>query len=74
MKYNITLELLKRVIVPVEALSEEDAHSKINFTLMNDGLDFIKDEVGSITFDSIRVDSVSPTTYDEGNTQLGSTN
>lgn len=69
MRYNITLELLKRVIVPIEADSEEEAQNKINLTLMHDGLEFIKEEVGSTTFDSIKIAQIN----DQNNTQLGST-
>lgn len=52
MKFNVTIEALKRANVEIEASDEDDAKAKVERKLMDEGVSFIEfDEM----WDSIKV-------------------
>ena len=70
MRYNVALELLKRVTVPIEADHVLDAERKVQQELMQNGMEFIKDQIKNDTFDSIKIAEV----YEQSDPTLGTDN
>jgi len=58
--YNITLELIKRVtITDVEAENPTDAHTKISFELMHDGIEKLCPNIQEDRiYDSIKISQI----------------